>query len=93
MTLVGLHTINSDEYENKYFPAPVYNIVHVCVQFSLCKMDIIILFFPNALSVLFVYKFLVGELSFICVCESITKQSIGIIWALRYNSDTKHYKC
>lgn len=54
MTLVGLHTIYSAEYENKYFPGPK----PVCVQFSLCKMDIIILFFPNALSVLFVYKFL-----------------------------------
>lgn len=77
MTLVGLHTINSDEYENKYFPAPVYNIVHVCVQFSLCKMDIIILFFPNALSVLFVYKFLDrGAVFYMC---------------LRINNKTEHW--
>lgn len=67
MTLLGLHTIYSAEYVNKYFPG----LKHVCVQFSLCKMDIIILFFPNALSVLFVYKFLDRRAVF-CICLGIS---------------------
>lgn len=88
MTLVGLHTVYSAEYENKYFPGPK----HVCVQFSLCKMDMIKFFFPSALFYLSI-NFWIGKLSFVYVCTSVAKQKTDIIFSLRYNSDINNYKC
>lgn len=88
MTVVGLHTVYSAEYENKYFSGPK----HVCVQFSLRKMDIIILFSPMLCLFYLSINSWIGELSFVYVCESVTKQSIGIIWALRCKSEINNYK-
>lgn len=67
-------------YEHKPFAGSKL----VCVQFSLCKMGIIIFFLPYSMLCLFYLSILLirGHKSCLSlyVCELVIKESLGIIW-------------